>query len=173
MAVLQWTLVLLLAAFVVHLLIWRLHKPRSALKALLVVFAGVGAAGLAALYFGDSAIGSIGLARLSGPAAYLHVLIAYSSMALAYTICYTLIEWDSPTLTIVTMIGRTGKDGLEEAQILKFADDFPFVQSRIESLIAGGVLVKKDGRYLASPGRHIFYRSILFYHRLLKTTQRG
>jgi hypothetical protein len=173
MAVLQWTVLLFLAAFVAHLLVWRLRKPRSPLKALLVIFFAAAAAGLAALYFGGGAIASAGLARLPGPAAYLHVLVSVTSLALAYTVSYTLIEWDSPTLTIVTMVARAGEGGLGEAELDALADELPFIQSRIKSLIDDKVVVEEGGRYVVPPGRHFFYRFVLFYHRLLKTETRG
>jgi hypothetical protein len=174
MAVLQWTLVLFLAALLVHLLIWRLRKPGSPLKALLAIFFAVAAAGLAGLHFGEGVLASAGLAVLPGPAAYLHVLTCFIPMALAYTINYTLLEWDSPTLTIVTMIENAGERGLAEAELVRLADNLPFIQSRIRSLVSDKIIAEDGGRYVVSPGRHFCYRFILFYHRLLKTdTRRG
>jgi hypothetical protein len=174
MAVLQWTLVLLLTAFLVHLLIWRLRKPKSPLKALLLILLAVIGLGLAALYFADGIIGRIGLLRISGPAAYLHVALASISMALGYMVSYTLIEWDSPTLTIVTMIAQAGKNGLAEAELGTLADRLSFIHSRIQTLVRDNVMVEKDGRFIISPGRHMFYRFVLFYHRVIRTdTQSG
>jgi hypothetical protein len=174
-AVLQWGLVLFLGAFLIHLLIWRLHKPEASLKVLLAIFLVVIVAGLAALYFGRNAIYSIGLAGLPNAAAYLHVLVFSVSMALAYIVIYTLIEWDSPTLTIVNMIARAGKRGVGTAKLVKLAENLPSIESRMQSLIRSNVIVEKDGRYVVSPGRHIFYRSVLYYSRLLRAddTQSG
>jgi hypothetical protein len=173
MVILQWGGVLFLGAFLMHLLIWRLHKPKSPIKALLAVFLGVVSVGLAVLYFGDSVVCSIGLAGLPNLAAYLHVLLFFISMAFAYIVCYTALEWDSPTLTIVKMITRAGKSGIEETEFVKRAEELPFLVSRMQDLVRSGIiLVEKNGRYVLSPGLHLFYRSILFYNRLLRAETR-
>jgi hypothetical protein len=61
MAVLVWGSVLFLAALLTQLLVWRLRKPRSPLKALMLIFLGMTSAGLAALYCGDGIIRSSSL----------------------------------------------------------------------------------------------------------------
>lgn len=173
MAVLFWTLALFLIASLLHVLIWRTHKPASSLKALLIVYLAVGVSGLAFLALAQGDLRTVGLPSLLGVAAYLRVLAAFVAMTFTYTICYTLIEWDSPTLTLVNLIVSAGRHGLDESRIADLADQQPFIQSRVQSLIDGGLLVEKNGRYLIAPGKHVFYRSILFYHRLLKTQTTG
>jgi hypothetical protein len=173
MAVLQWGLFLFLGAFLAHLLVWRVRKPTSPLKALLVIFVAAAAVGLTVVYFGERAVRSIGLAVLPNAAAYLHVLLFFTSVALAYMVSYTLLEWDSPTLTLVTMIAKAGKDGVGEVELLEYVDKLPFIESRVESLMRDNSLVYKDGYYVVGPGRHVAYRFVLFYRRLLGTERRG
>jgi hypothetical protein len=173
MAILEWGLVLLLLAFLVHVILWRLHKPQSPLKALVVIFLTVPALGLIAVHVGTGAIRSLGLAGLPNLAGYLHVLLFTTSVGLAYIVAYTLLEWDSPTLTIVRKISRAGKSGLEEADIAKLAQGPSFVESRIQSLLRSGIVVDRDGRYILSRGNHLFYRSILFYSRLMQADERS
>ncbi len=173
MAVLQWGCLLLLVAFLVHLLIWRVRKPAAPLKALLVILVATEVVGLTAAHLGEGVARALGLAALPGVAADLHVVLFVTSVGLVYTISYTLLEWDSPTLTIVTLIGRAGRAGISEAELLKTIDKLPFFQSRIDGLIRGGSLVCRDGRFFVGPGRHLAFRFILSYRRLLGVERRG
>jgi hypothetical protein len=173
MAILQWGVGLFLLAFFLHLLVWRIHKPRSPIKILLAIFLGTVVVGLATLYFGAGVVRSLGLAELSTLAAYLHVLVFFIAMAFSYIVGYTVLEWDSPTLSIVTMIARAGKNGLEEAELIQRAEKLPFLESRMQDLIRGGILVEREGRYVLSARPHLFFRSILLYNRLLRTEQRS
>jgi hypothetical protein len=167
MAVLQWGLILFLGALLIHIAFWRVRKPASPLKALLLIFLTVTAAGLAALYACDRVVGLASPGTLDSPAAYLHTLLLTVSMSQAYMVSYTLLEWDSPTLTIVTRIARAGKGGVSEADLVQLADKLPFIESRIECLIREGIIIEKGGRYIVSSEPHLFYRFILSYRRLL------
>jgi hypothetical protein len=166
MAVLVWGSVLFLAALLTHLLVWRVRKPRSPLKALMLILPGVITAGLAALYCGDGIIRSSNLGTPGSMAAYLHTLLFAVSMSLAYMTNYTLLEWGSPTLAVVMAITRAGNAGATKAELLGLADKLPFIESRIECLIQDKSIVEKDGRYMVSPGRHLFFGLVLFYRRL-------
>jgi hypothetical protein len=167
MAVLVWGSVLFLAALLTHLLVWRLRKPRSPMKALMLILLGVITAGLAALYCGDGIIRSYNLDTPGSMAAYLHTLLFSVSMSLAYITSYTLLEWGgSPTLAIVMAIARAGKAGATKAELLGLADKLPFIESRIQCLIQDKTIVEKDGHYMVSPGRHLFFGLVLFYRRL-------
>jgi hypothetical protein len=169
MAVLLWGVVLLLVGLTLHVVIWRISKPRRSINALLLIFLAVAVIGLTALYAGGGALAWAGLAVLSGPASYAHVLLFYTSMAFAYIVSYTLLEWDSPTLTLVLMMASAGEEGLGEADLLGCADKLPFIESRIESLILDRTIVERGGRYVVSPGcfNYYFFRFVLCYGRLL------
>jgi hypothetical protein len=172
MAILQWSLVLFLSVLLTHVLVWRIRKPRSPLKALLVIVLMVPATGLAILSGTAGSSSFLGLRALPNIAAYLHVLLFTTSAGLAYMVGYTLLEWDSPTLTIVRMIESAGSEGIGEADLLKrFHDQPSFLESRIETLMRSRILVEKDGRYVLSSGRHLFFRIILLYPRLTRADQ--
>jgi hypothetical protein len=174
-AVLLWGVVLFLVALVTHVLVWRLHKPGAPINALLVLFLGVVVVGLTTLRLAGHAVGSAGLPLLPGLAAYLHVLLFYVSMAFAYIVSYTLIEWESPTIAIVTMLARAGRSGVRKAELLELANGFPLVESRIQSLVRDNTIIAKDGRYTVSPRtfNFFFYRLVLAYGRLLRLERHG
>jgi hypothetical protein len=175
MAVLQWGLVLFFAAFLIHLVIWRIHKPALALRALLVIFLAIISTGLVAAYFFGSLVRSIGLAELPSVAAYLHVLLFSVSMALAYIAGNVVLEWDSPSPAIVRLVVRAGEKGIEAAELIRIAENMQFIEDRIQSLIRGNIIVENEGRFIISPGRHFFLHAILFYSRLVRRddTQTG
>jgi hypothetical protein len=168
MVVLLWGFVLFIVALFVHILIWRLHKPNKALNTLPRVFLVVVVTGLAALYSGDSFIRSAGIPVLPNPPAYCHVLVFYLSMSFAYIVSYTLLEWDSPTLTIVMIIAKAAQKGVEEAELFKVADKLTFVESRIQTLVNDKIIMQKDGRYVVAPEaiNSFIFRFILFYGNL-------
>jgi hypothetical protein len=168
LSVLLWGFILYGIALFLHVLIWRIRKPHRALITLLGVFVAVLVAGLAGLRFAGALILSAGIPVLSNGGAYFHVLVFYLAMAFAYIVSYTLLEWDSPTLTTVMLIARAGKNGIEEADLFKVADKLTFIESRIQSLVNDKTIVEKDGRYLVAPGGlNVFLlRFILFYGRL-------
>jgi hypothetical protein len=173
MAILQWGVGLFLGALLVHLLLWRLHKPAAPIKALLLIFVGVSALGLAVQAWAREALAALGVAVLPNVAAYLHTPLFCVSMGCAYIVCYTVLEWDSPTLTIVLMLARAGRAGIDGAELLRRAGELPFLDSRMQDLLRGGILVERDGRFVLAPGRHLFYRSILLYSRLLRMDVRS
>jgi hypothetical protein len=169
MAILQWGMILYLGALLVHAILWRLHRPQAPLKILLMVFFGVTAAGLAALYWHEETLRALGFAVLPNWAAYVHVFAFATAMGLAYIVGYTLLEWDSPTLTLVTKIARAGDSGVQESDLIEKLVERPsFVGSRMLTLMRSGVLAEQDGRYVLSRGNHFFYRFILFYGRLMR-----
>jgi hypothetical protein len=174
MAILQWGVVLLLSALLTHVIVWRLRKPRSPLTALLLIVLIVPATGLATLYFSRQGVASLGLKVLPNLAGYLHVFLFTTSAGLAYIIGYTLLEWDSPTLTIVRMIERAGNEGIGEAELVQLFRDRPsFLASRIETLMRSRILTEKDGRYILASGHHLFFRAILIYPRITRADERS
>jgi hypothetical protein len=175
MAVLQWGLILFLAGFLIHLLVWRVHKPESPMRVLLALFLAVIVLGLVAVYCAGGLLRSVGLAGLTTPAAYLHVLVFSVSMALFYIAGYIVLEWGSPSLTIVGTVARAGAKGVDAAGLVDAVANLPFIESRILSLIRDHTIVEKGGRYAVAPGRHLYYRALLFYSRLVRReeTQTG
>jgi len=67
------------------------------------------------------------------------------------------------------MMARAGKKGVGEADLLKCADQFPFIESRIQSLVLDRTIAERDGRYVLSPAcfNYYFFRFVLYYGQLL------
>jgi hypothetical protein len=144
---------LLALAFLVHVALWHIAMPKRQTRALLIIFALVPIAAVAA-----SAAGALPVfAGLSAPQA-LRIAFLYAACALAYIVTYSAIELSSPTLAIVSYVARCGAAGCSEQQIadrLGISDD---VGARIDAMVTGGLatvdgdscVLTRSGRFFAS-----------------------
>ena len=140
---------LLVVAFLVHVVLWRVALPRRQIQSLLAIFILVPTAAVA-----GSAAGVLPLfAGLTNPQAVALALL-YTSCALFYTCNYSAIEMSSPTLTIVSVIASCGEIGCSEQQIadrLKTDDD---ATTRFDAMVAGrAVAIEGDRCVLTRSGR--------------------
>lgn len=175
MAVLLWGCLLYVVALALHVIMWRIHRPRKPITTLLLLFSVVGITGLAVQWWGRNIILSFRAPVLANLPAYFHVVVFYVSLALAYIVCYTLIEWDSPTIAIVLKLMRAGQTGLRKADLVQSAIESYTMESRLQGLLRAKTIVKVNGRYTTSSGsvRSLFYLSVLAYGRLLGLERRG
>jgi hypothetical protein len=123
-------------AFLLHWLWWRLRRPRRALGALLVAF------------FGTLIVGLVAAPHLPGIATFapvgfwehLHVVLFHVSFSLAYTVTYSALEMDSPTLTLVAFVAAGGSAGRSRAELLDVISDREMFGDRFAALTAAGIL---------------------------------
>ena len=154
----------LLVAFVVHLILWRLHLPKTQLKALLVIFAVVWALAALSILLGFVGAGSFAEGWLVG---FLYFCLIYWSAAFCYVITYSAMEGDSPTLSLTRHLHRTGEAGVSHEEIEDFFRQRPFVGARVKALVADNVFIEEQGGYRLSPGSYVFFRVILRYRRVV------
>jgi hypothetical protein len=94
-----------------------------------------------------------------------HALVFYAPVALTYINLYTALQVDSPTLSLVYEMHRSG-EGMSEGDVEKFLATRPFFSDRLRALENKGAVVKRDGRYFIAPGRHLLFRFVLGFRRL-------
>lgn len=138
-------------AFLVHLLTWRVRRPRRPIAALLVVFLGTLVAGLLA------APTLPGLDRIvpRGPWEVFHVSLFHVAFALAYTVTYTALEMDSPTLTVIAFVDAAGPAGRTHDELLGLLGEDRVLGERLDALTTGSVIapdVARDGVYVLTAG---------------------
>ncbi len=153
-----------LAAFLMHLLIWRVRVPKGQTRALALLF-------LTCLIF------SFILLRGSGYqislAEYLYIWFFVFSLAAFYIAAYTAIEADSPSLVMAINIYKAGTRGLSRDELLKSATDDLLVKPRIRDLLSAKmVFLEKDKYWLTGRGR-LFIRVFIFYRSFLKLEKGG
>jgi len=154
----------LLAAWIIHLAIWRWRLPQAQLKALLVIFAVVWVP-TALLVLADFV--GVDSYKDGGLAGFLYFCLIYWSAAFCYVITYSAMEGDSPTLSLTRHLHRRGDAGVSHEEIEEFFRQRPFVGARVKALITDNIFIEQQGGYRLSPGRYLFFRVILGYRRIV------
>ncbi len=155
----------LLAAFVLHLLVWRLSLPRAQLKALIVVFAFTWCGALSVAWF--SGWRFVSFADGQTIVGLLYFCLFYWSAALCYVITYSAMEGDSPTLSLTRHLHRKGSEGISHEEVEEFFRQRPFVGARVKALVADNIFTEESGGYRLVSGSYLFFRLILGYRRVV------
>lgn len=143
--------VLFLAAFILHFAVWKIRLPRRQTRALGLIFLGVLFVGVVLLYLGVQNFISKGLQPPVYPYEYIQIGLYFISLLLAYTITYSAIEADSPSLLIIMKIAKAGEKGLEEETLDREMDDKVLIEPRIRDLLKDGMAELQDGKYRLKP----------------------
>lgn len=77
-------------------------------------------------------------------AEWLVALAMTVSLSYAYILAFMLVLYDSPTMSLVTIIGDHEPQGMPVEAITTFIRRNPFMQSRLDALIVVGVVEEKD-----------------------------
>lgn len=147
MGALVYGVAIVAAGFLAHLAIWRVRVPRRQTRAVLAVFFGTMLAGLA--------LPSVApVPPPGGPAEYAAVVLFVVAMTLGYTITYSALEADSPTLVLIRLIAAAGPDGLSEKELEAGADDGLLILPRLADLVRDGHVTRDGDVYqLTEKGR--------------------
>jgi hypothetical protein len=156
------TLALFGSAFAVHFILWKVRLPKSHLKTLLLIFV--------VIFFGWLAWSLIHHAPLLFIA---HVATYYWSVAFFYTITYTGVEGDSPTLSLMRFINGAGPAGRSLDEIEAFMAVRPFLQSRLTALIDSAMVTQVDDRYVLNGAQPLSFRLILGFRRIYGAIPKG
>ncbi|MHB8834639.1 MAG: hypothetical protein ACYC9Y_02890 [Candidatus Methylomirabilia bacterium] len=160
---------LLTAAFVLHLVVWRIRIPSNAVIWLLVIFLGTGAAGLG---------GALALrGQLPGLAwdasEVLSVVLAHVAFSLAYIVTYSGLEQDGPSVTLAKFTDMAGARGRSREEFFRVITDDLIVASRLRALLDSGWVAREAGRYRLTP-RGMFWHSVFYlWRRLLGLPEGG
>lgn len=151
MTVLLAGLGLLLFAFFVHVVIWRLALPRGHTSALLTIFTAVPIVFLCVAFF------AAGFQMAASD--ILRLALFYASLALMYIVIYSAIEMESATLSIVSFVARAGAAGRTEEELsLKFGRGAT-IEGRLKEMERGGWIFATPDR-LTLTARGKFYATL-------------
>jgi hypothetical protein len=133
MEVLVTGICLLGAAFLVHLVVWRIRLPQNHTVALLRIFA-------------LTPMAAYLLAKPPVTWDILHAALFYGSCALVYVILYSSVEEESPTLTILTYMNAAPKGCVKEELEGLFADKH-VLEGRVAAMVHSGLLAHNESGY--------------------------
>jgi hypothetical protein len=139
-------------AFLAHVVIWQVRVPRSQIASVLAIFFLVLAGALAVNRF-------LPLPAGWGPGTpweYLLAVTFHASLSLTYTVLYTNIQGDSPTLRIVASIADAGPGGLGRPDLEGILHEEGVLLSRLRAMVGQGLATEQDGLLRLTPaGRQL------------------
>jgi len=173
MIVLAWGTFLLLAAFIFHLIVWRIRLPQKHTRTLAIIFYGTFLA-WCLLVWGWSTIGVAWEpyfpSRLSE---YVHILLYYCAVTFVYIGVYTLFEVDSPSLLIIDRISEAETEGLAQDKLYDSLGDNILVVPRINDLVRDEMAVLENGKYKITSKGTIMVQTLLFHRKIMKADHKG
>jgi len=146
-------------AFFLHVLVWRIFKPRNDINALGLVFVVLPFVAGVALFF---------VFREKFPLAHFVLsALLYLAVAAAYIQTYPGMRSNVPTLVIVNLVGRS-KSGLTVEQIKTTLTQEQMVQNKVEELADEGFVTIAPDQSIQLTARGRTLASIFItYRRLL------
>ena len=131
------TLELLLVAFLIHVLWWRIHMPKNTSLVLLVFFFSFMLISLAFFHF-------IEHEAVSTKFKEVQFIMLYMSYALVYIILYSAIEQQSPTLAIVHYIHLCDSDGCDSLSLYEVLSANNQITNRLALIERSGWIMKNS-----------------------------
>lgn len=164
MAAAAWGVVLSAAAFLVHVMVWRIARPRASAAALLGIVLAVLLAGLSAL----GLLTSPGI-QPTHWTTYAGIALVYFALMAAYINTYPAMEADSPSLLIMRALSAAD-NGLSVPELTHLLGNDAVVTDRIRDLIAEHYAVTSGGKLvLTAKGRGLAW----IFHAYRKLIGRG
>jgi hypothetical protein len=149
-------------AFLSHLILWRVRRPKHDYKVLLVIFGIVFSARLLRAVSHSTAVWEL-----------LHTAIFYTAICLAYMVAYSSVEGDSPTLSLVRFIAERRATGRSHDEVRQFFAQRPFTKRRLASLMDAGLIREQNGKYFVAGRGSLAFRFILAYRKIYGDLPRG
>jgi hypothetical protein len=171
MAVLLWGSVSVAAAFAFHVALWQIYLPKRQTRAVLLIFLAALAMVLAVLWFVPHQQASwVWPASLPE---YLHISLFVVVFALAYTITYSAIEVDSPSLVMAIKIAEAGQKGMSQEEFHAYFSDKILVDPRLADMVRDGLAEKIGREYRITSKGRAFVATITFFRAILGAGKGG
>ena len=172
MAVLVTGVGLFLSAFFIHLLIWRVRLPNKQTRSLLLIFFGALALWTIPLWLFPLLYSKIGLPAVT-LTEYLHTIFLFISLTFAYITTYSGIEVDSPSLVMVMIVKKAGRDGIMKDDFENALTDDILVKPRVRDLVRDNMAYPVNNKYKITRKGVRIARLFIFYRKILKATDKG
>jgi hypothetical protein len=157
--------VVLIVAWSVHFVIWRIRLPKSQLKTLLVIFVVAWCGAVFVAWLGNWRL--VRFADGQTVVGFLYFCLCYWAAALSYVITYSAMEGDSPTLSLTRHLHRRGAEGVSHEEVEEFFRQRPFVGARVKALVVDNIFIEESGGYRLASGKYLFFRLILGYRKVV------
>ncbi|MEW6599720.1 MAG: hypothetical protein AB1499_02000 [Nitrospirota bacterium] len=173
MKVLVFGLTIFCAAFVLHLMVWKIRLPNRQVKTMLLIFFAVLLGSILILLNAPSSFKFFDLAPPENIWEYLHICLFFISLTLAYMITYSALEADSPSLVMVMTISRAEPEGLDKKRFGELMSDETLVMPRIRDVLTDKMAYMEGGRYRLTPKGALMARLFILWRRLINAPEEG
>jgi hypothetical protein len=172
MKVLFWGLSLLVLAFLLHLVVWKIRLPKRQTKIMLLIFFGTLILG-SALLWTHPAVSLFGIAAPDGWIEYIRIAFLFTAFTLAYMITYSGLEADSPSLVMVLSIARAGPGGLSRDVFFKQMTDDILIKPRVKDLLTDKMAYLDGETYRLTPKGVLLAKIFVVYRNILGAGKGG
>ncbi len=160
-------------AIALHIAIWRRGLPKRGLNRLFKIFSITFFAVTLTMPFFSHVIPLVGHLLPDNLYEYMQLAMIVASLAVAYTISYSAVEANSPSVTIMDIALKSGNNGVSEEELNNMMTDGRILTPRIEDLLNDGLACAEKDKYkLTDKGRAFIYPFIL-YRKLLGMSKGG
>lgn len=157
------------AAFVVHVLWWRIAPPRRRTSALLQWLLAALPLGLATAWL----VPGLRAAVLADVWDVYLIAQFHVACSLAYTCIHSAVQEDSPALMVVTFVAAAGPNGCTREELLAALDDDLMIHPRLRDFQLAGMIEVIDDRFHLTPGGHRFRRGFEAVRRIFRLPRGG
>lgn len=162
-------ILLFFAAFLLHLIIWKIHIPRKNPSLVLLI-----------IFFAVFVL-SVIVSQRAPVIPFMPkdifnqtlIFVFFISMTLAYIVSYSAIEINSPSLEIVLTITKAGPGGLDRERIERMFTEDKLIKRRINELVKIGLVYKNKDIYRLSAKGMLTADIFVWYRRILNTSKGG
>ncbi len=165
-------LLLLVIAFSLHLIIWKIRLPKKQVTVILEIFSFVLILGTISLF---EFPGFIKWNLLSSDNFFEigQFILLFISVTAAYIVSYPAIEADSPTLTIIKAVSEAGSEGLDKDRLDRMMNDDLLVIPRMKDMVSDEMVYSDGKRYKLTPKGFAMARVFLFYRNIIRGAKGG
>ncbi len=172
MNVLFYGLLLAAFAFLLHLVVWRIHLPKKQTSTLLRIFSFVLILGVFLLFKFPELI-NWNISPAKNFFEIVQFFLLFISVAVAYIVSYPAIEVDSPTLIIIKAVSDAGPQGLDKSRLEEMMNDDLLIMPRIKDMLSDNMVYLDGKRYKLMAKGLIMARLFSFYRNIIGGTKGG
>lgn len=150
------------SAMLLHVVVWRVFKPKRFLSALIIVLVVIP---VVAVFFINYAIsphsGSFSISD------WLGVLLLHLTLTSAYILSYPAIQAKCPSLTMLLLIENSMEKGSTMEELSSAFSDESIRDSRLDDLVNDSMVVCRDGDYYMTAKGGFLLWPLIILRRLL------
>lgn len=151
-----------LSAMLLHVVVWRVFKPKRFLSALIIVLMVIPVAAVYFIFFSlRTEPGSFSISD------WLGVLLMHLSLVAAYILSYPAIQAKCPSLTMLLLIENSMEKGSTMEELSSAFSDESIRDSRLDDLENDSMVVCRDGYYYMTAKGGLLLWPLIMLRRLL------